>query len=142
MSVGKICTRSVVVVPIDMSVKEAARLMAGREVGTVVILDAERRPLGVVTDRDVAVRCVAEGRDPEATAVSEVMSSPMVCVDESTPIESALARMAGIYTRRLAVVDGFGRLVGILAMDDVLELLAEEMESVGRLLARSAPLRA
>jgi CBS domain-containing protein len=138
MSVGRICTRSVVVAPVDMTVRKAARLMVEHRVGTLVVLDPERRPSGLLTDRDVALRCVAEGRDPDATAVSDVMSSPAICVEESTPIESALSRMAGVSARRLVVTDSYGRLVGILAMDDVLELLAEEMESVGRLLARAS----
>jgi CBS domain-containing protein len=89
----------------------------------------------VLTDRDIALRCVAEGRDPETTAVAALMSAPALCVHESTPIESALARMAGAPARRLVVVDDAGQLVGILALDDVLELLAEEAASIGRLLA-------
>lgn len=66
------------------------------------------------------------------------MSAPVNCVHESTPIESALARKAGVHLRRLAVVDDEERLVGILALDDVLELLAEELTSVGKLLRRGA----
>ncbi|MEN8161390.1 MAG: CBS domain-containing protein, partial [Myxococcota bacterium] len=88
------------------------------------------------TDRDVALRCVAQARDPDTTPVGSVMSAPVTSVHESAPIESALERMAGAQARRLVVVDDEGRLVGILALDDVLELLAEEFTSVGRLLQR------
>jgi CBS domain-containing protein len=62
------------------------------------------------------------------------MSAPATCVHEATPIETALARMAGVRARRLVVVDDDGRLVGILALDDILELLAEELTSIGKLL--------
>jgi CBS domain-containing protein len=110
--------------------------MAGAEVGTVVVLGEDRKPLGILTDRDLAVRCVAEGRDPDATDVRSVMSAPVTRVHESTPIESALARMAGARARRLVVVDDEERLVGILALDDVLELLAEEATSIGKLLSQ------
>lgn len=131
--------REVVVAAPTDSVRDVAALMAEREVGTVVVVDAERRPLGVLTDRDVTVRCVARERDPDATPVSALMTAPMISVRESTPIETALERMEGIYARRLAVVDGDGRLAGILTLDDVLELLVEEAGSIGRLLAQRSP---
>jgi CBS domain-containing protein len=66
------------------------------------------------------------------------MSAPVTCVHESTPIETALARMVGAHARRLVVVDDDEQLVGILALDDVLELLAEELASVGKLLQQRA----
>jgi CBS domain-containing protein len=108
--------------------------MAAASVGTVVVLGEDRKPVGILTDRDVALRCVAQGRDPDATEVGSVMSVPVTCVHESTPIETALGRMAGVHARRLAVVDDDEGLVGILALDDVLELLADELTSVGKLL--------
>jgi CBS domain-containing protein len=113
--------------------------MAEHDVGTIVVVDAERRPVGVLTDRDIALRCVAQEKDPKATSVGSVMTAPIVSVSESTAIESALARMAGIHARRLAVVDAEDRLIGILAMDDVLELLIEEAELVGKILAKRHP---
>jgi CBS domain-containing protein len=114
--------------------------MREADVGTLLVVDDARRPIGVVTDRDVVLRCVAEGRDPETTALTTVMTAPVLCVLESTPIEEALRRMARIPARRLAVTDEAGRLVGILALHDVLELLVEEAEAIGRLLRRRPPL--
>jgi CBS domain-containing protein len=117
----------------DESVRAVARRMSDGDVGTVVVLGERDRPVGILTDRDLALRCIAQGRDPDATKVGEVMTSPVTCIHESTPIESALARMAGAHARRLVVVGDDERLVGILALDDVLELLAEELTSVGKL---------
>ena len=134
MSAGAICVRSVHVASPDESVKAVARRMAEANVGTVVVLGEHDRPLGVVTDRDIVLRCVARDRDPDATEVAEVMTAPVNCVYESTSIESALERMAGARTRRLAVVNDDERLVGILALDDVLDLLTEELAPVGKLL--------
>jgi len=136
MSVGTICVRSVQVASPEETVRAVTTRMAGSDVGTVVVMGEDRKPLGILTDRDVAIRCVAERRDPDATDVRSVMSVPVTCVHESTPIESALARMAGAHRQRLAVVDDAGRLVGILALDDVLELLAEEATSIGKLLTQ------
>lgn len=136
MSVGRICVRTVHVASADESVREAARRMREADVGTLVVVDDKRSPLGVVTDRDVALRCVAAGRDPDATPIAAVMTAPAQCVAEATAIEDALAHMAGNEARRLVVTDDAGRLAGILALDDVLELLAEEAAVIGRLLRR------
>jgi CBS domain-containing protein len=136
VSVGRICVRTVHVASAQESVREAARRMREADVGALVVVDGERRPVGVVTDRDVVLRCVAEGRDPDATPLASVMTAPVACVAESTAIEEALRRMAGASARRLAVTDAEGRLAGILALDDVLDLLVEESEAIGRLLRR------
>jgi CBS domain-containing protein len=138
MSVGAICVRSVQVASPDETVRAVTARMARADVGTVIVLGPDRKPVGILTDRDVALRCVAEGRDPETTDVASVMSVPVTCVHETTPIESALERMVGAHARRLAVVDDDHALVGILALDDALELLAEEAASVGKLLRRRA----
>jgi CBS domain-containing protein len=139
MSVGRICVREVVIVSPEDSLRDATALMAAKNVGTLVVTDRERRPLGILTDRDVALRCAAEGRDPGSTHVADVMTHPALSIPDSTPIETALGRMAGARARRLLVVDAEGRLVGLLALDDVLELLVEESALVGKILARRGP---
>ena len=136
MSAGAICTRLIQIMSPDDSVLEAARLMQKESVGTVIVVGDGRRPLGIVSDRDVTVRCVAEGRDPAGTTVRQLMTGPVAGVSETTPIEDALRRMASMQTRRLLVVDREGALVGVLSLDDVLELLAEEAVSIGRIVAR------
>ena len=110
MSAGALCVRSVHVASPGESVLEAAQRMREAGVGTLVVLDDKRRPVGILTDRDVAVRVVAERRDPAATRVSEAMTSPVQAVQESTPIEDAVARMEGAAIRRVAVTDADGRL--------------------------------
>lgn len=136
MSVGRICVRSVVVAEPDESVRDAARRMRSEEVGTLVVLDSEDRPEGILTDRDVVVRCVAEYEDPDAMPISAAMTGPVRTISEEAPVEDALSRMASGGTRRLVVTDDGERLVGVLALDDVLDLLAEEVETIGRLLGR------
>ena len=139
MSAGKICIRTVHVASSSESVREAARRMREAGVGTLIVVDEKQHPIGVVTDRDLVVRCIAEERDPDATELGAVMTAPVQCVLEATPIEEALRRMAGISARRLVVTDDEGRLAGILALDDVMELLVEEAEAIGRLLQRRRP---
>lgn len=115
--------------------------MREADVGALIVVDDKRNPLGIVTDRDLALRCLAEDRDPDETPVGTVMTAPAHCVPEATPIEEAIRRMAGIAARRLAVTDDEGKLAGILALDDVIELLMEEAESIGRLVQRRHPQR-
>ena len=110
--------------------------MVKESVGTLVVLGGDQRPAGFVTDRDLMFHCIAEGRDPAATAVATVMSAPVVTVPEDLPIEDALVRMAEAGVRRLAVVDAAGYLAGVLALDDVMELLAEESVTIGRIVGR------
>ena len=135
MSVGRICTRVVVTASPDESVAAAARRMAEHDVGTLAVLGEGGRPLGVVTDRDIVVYCVARGDDAARLQVREIMSGPPLLVRESTPIENALAEMAASRVRRLVVVGDRDELIGLLSVDDVLELLAEEAKSIGRLLS-------
>jgi len=139
MSVGRICTRTVATASSGESVMEVARRMAEYNVGTVVVVDASRKPVGIVTDRDIVLRSVARGHDAEDTPASVVMTREVRTVDESVPIEQALGTMAGAEARRLVVTGDEGKLVGVVSLDDILELLAEEAETIGRILRQEAP---
>lgn len=139
MSAGRICSRVAYTATPEESVTEAAERMEQQRVGTLVVLDDDKRPIGILTDRDVAIRCVARKLDPDDTTVSQVMTVPVSSVSEDTPIESALRTMAGSKVRRSLVVDSDGRLVGLLALDDVLELLVEEAGAIGDLIRAQAP---
>lgn len=148
MSVGRICSRSVVTVRAGESVLEAARRMAHHSVGTLVVTapgeeprEEAPHPIGILTDRDIVVRCVAQGLDPGASPVSAVMSVPVRFLHEDAAIEEALGVMSRGAMRRIVVTDAAGRLVGILSLDDVIELLVEEAGSIGRLLVQHAPTR-
>lgn len=134
MSIGRICTRTVAIASADEAVAAAARRMAEEDVGTVVVLGADGCPAGILTDRDVVLRVVARGLDPAATAIDAVMTRPVVAAHESTPIEDGLGRMARAGVRRLVVIGDDGRLIGVLALDDVLALLVEEAGAIGRVL--------
>ncbi len=133
MSVGRICTRVTHTATTNEPVRQGAKRMAEHGVGTVVVVDGARRPIGMLTDRDIAVRVVAPGLDPNQATIGEVMSKPVHSVVEETSIESAIRGMAGATVRHAVVTDAKGKLVGILALDDLLDLLAEEVEAVGAL---------
>jgi len=112
------------------TVREVADLMAHYAVGCVVVVDADRRPIGVVTDRDLCTRVIARRLDPVATAVSAVMTKPAQVARADEPLETVAARMRQAGVRRLPVVDD-GRLVGIVALDDLVATLGSELEWLG-----------
>lgn len=141
MSVGRICRREVHLADLDESVQTAAKRMRDRRVGTLLVCDPEGLPLGIVSDRDLCARVLADGRDPRRTKVSEVMTRDPVTVRASLPIEDALKQMRSLAVRRLPVVDDQDQLVGVLSLDDVLSLLAEEMREIGELVDRQEPVR-
>jgi CBS domain-containing protein len=141
MSAGRICSRVVATALPDEWVRVAANRMAAHEVGTLVVVNAKNshEVVGIVTDRDIAVRCVAAGLNPDQTPVSAIMTEPVRAIDQNMPIEHAILRMAEAGARRLVVTDKNDELVGILSLDDVVGLLAEEMAPIGRLLSRQEP---
>jgi CBS domain-containing protein len=100
------------------SIVEAAKLMKGEDSGIAPIVDGERL-VGVLTDRDIAIRVVAEGRDPRETRVEEIASQNLVTIDPQQGLDEALRLMAQHQVRRLPVVEEDGRLVGIVSQADV-----------------------
>jgi CBS domain-containing protein len=136
--IGRICSRVVVTATPGESVLTATRRMKEHNVGTVVVVSETTKPLAIVTDRDVALRCVAQELDAKNTPVSAIMTGEVKTVDESASIEQALRTMALAGTRRLVVTGELGVLRGILALDDVMELLTEEAENIGKLLRQAS----
>lgn len=102
----------------DQPIVDAARVMRDENVGLVPVVDGDRL-VGTVTDRDIAIRVVAEQQDPGSTQVQEIASTDLVTVDPQQGLDEALRLMAQHQVRRLPVVEEDGRLVGIVAQADV-----------------------
>ncbi len=136
MSAGRICSRIMATASPDESIRAAAARMAEYDVGTLVVLKENRgsHAVGMITDRDIAIRCVAEKRNADDARVSEIMTTPVVSVSDDMPVEEALVKMADAGTRRLIVTGEGGRVAGILTLDDVLDLLTRETAAIQRLL--------
>jgi CBS domain-containing protein len=117
----------------------AAQRMHARKVGTLVVLDGDQLPVGIVTDRDLVVRVLAEGLDAWHTTVRQAMSPVPASVSEETSIVDALRIMQGGPFRRVLVVDESEKLVGILSVDDVLVSLTDELTAIGKLLFAESP---
>jgi CBS domain-containing protein len=139
MTIGYLCQREVDTAEESETVHSAAQRMETRCVGSLVILDGQGRPLGIVTDRDIALRVVGEGRDMEQTTVEGIMTRAPRTVCERASIGEALARMSSENVRRLPVVDDDERLIGMVCLDDVLKLHAREFKSIAALIEATSP---
>ncbi len=141
MTAGGLCSRAVVTALPSESVRAAARRMAEHDVGTVVVVepDAGSHAIGILTDRDIVIRCVARDGDPDIMPVTKVMSTPVQTVGEDAAIEDAVSKMAVAGTRRLIVTGKDHPMVGILSLDDVLDLLSLDAHSIGHLVEKQNP---
>ena len=117
-TIREVMTSKLCSIDTDKSVAYAAKMMRDEDVGIAPIVEGDRL-VGVLTDRDIAVRVVAEGRDPEQVKVTEVASRDVVTLDPQQDLDEALRLMARHQVRRLPVVEEDGRLVGVLAQADV-----------------------
>jgi CBS domain-containing protein len=102
----------------DATVLQAAQVMNEHKVGSVVVLD-EGRLVGIFTERDVLLRIVTEQRDPASTSVGEVMTQEVACCGPDTTIDEARGAMKNRRVRHLPVLDGEGRLCGLISIGDL-----------------------
>lgn len=139
MAIYEICVPHVVHSPRDTTIQEAAQYMRRHHVGDLVVTDRVNGitiPVGIVTDRDIVLSVVAPGLDPKAITVGDIMNDNLVTIRGELGLMDALQKMRVHGVRRIPVVRESGELVGILTLDDLLGLLAEEMGEVSKLIAR------
>ncbi|MHB8810836.1 MAG: CBS domain-containing protein [Desulfobulbaceae bacterium] len=141
MSTGEFCTREVVITEKDSSILEVAQLMRTFHVGDVVVVEhrgEQAVPLGIITDRDIVVELIAQEVNLGSVTVGDIMSYDLLSVREDEGIWEVLLQMCDRGVRRIPVVNEEGGLEGILALDDMIELLAEELTLLAKI-ARSGP---
>ena len=133
MSAGEYCNREVVVVLKSEPVSEAISLMRSHHVGDVVVVETTAtgaKPVGILTDRDIVLEILAEGVDLGAVSIGDVMSYELVTVTEDTKLIDTIKLMRDKGVRRIPVVNQQGELQGLLTVDDILELLAEQLTDI------------
>src|SRR5215203_4271856 len=116
--IREVMTSKVCSIDAEKPVAYAAKMMRDEDVGLAPIVEGDRL-VGTLTDRDIAIRVVAEGRDPESTKVRDVASTDLVTVDPQQDLDDALRLMAQHQVRRIPVIEEDGRLVGVVAQADV-----------------------
>jgi CBS domain-containing protein len=136
MTIGEICNREVIVIQRDETIQEAAKLMRQFHVGAIIVIDKPNGgtvPVGVITDRDLVVEVMATELDETVITVGDILTPELFVVTENTAIDEAIELMRKKTVRRLPVVDDSGELIGILTLDDALQLLAEQLLDLAKL---------
>jgi CBS domain-containing protein len=142
MSVGDLCSRDTVVAQRVTTLVEAARMMRERHVGCLVVVEespAGQLPVGVITDRDLVTAVLARDVEVHALRVDDVASDEPVIIREKASLPDALALMQAKGVRRVIVADEAGLLQGVLALDDVIEAVAEQMQAISKALTSGRP---
>ena len=141
MLIDALLETDVATVDRDHTALRAARLMKEKNVGTVVVIDEKRRPVGMLTDRDIAVKIVGEGRSAE-TPVDEIMSHPVFAVSRDALVFDTLREMARRHVHRMPVIDSETKaLIGVVHAEDALLLLTSELANVAEVVANPRPTR-
>ena len=117
MKISEVMTRDVATVRADQTAQEAATFMLQGDAGSIPVTEGDRL-IGMITDRDIAVRGVAKGHGPD-TPVRDLMSEGLVCAREDDDIEEVASRMSEAQVRRLPVIDQSENLVGIVSLGDL-----------------------
>lgn len=134
MSLCMLGNRHPITAPPTASALDVARLMHDRDVGSIVIVDG-RKPVGIVTDRDIVLRLVRHGRDAGKTTIKEIMSHPVVSgLDDMECLEAA-TRMREHHLRRLPIVNAVGEIVGIVTFDDLVHHVGRESQELSEIIA-------
>jgi CBS domain-containing protein len=141
LRIGEICTREVVYCGRDASVLEVAQLMRNHHVGDLIVAetgDGWLEALGIVTDRDLVVKVLAEGVAAETLTAGDLMTRDLVTGAEAESVHEAIERMRTEGVRRLPITGADGVLVGVLSADDVTEFLAEELTGLAHIAPRQS----
>lgn len=139
MLLGEYCNRDVIIISKTESTRTAARLMREYHVGDLVVVDEKAGsniPVGILTDRDIVVELLALDVDLDSVAVGDAMSFELVTAKEDDDIQTSIDSMRAKGVRRLPVVDNEGSLVGILTVDDLIDVFASQLSDLARSISR------
>lgn len=114
------------------SITYVAQLMKEKEAGTVLVIN-QNQPVGMVTDRDIALRCIHENKDPKKTPVEEIMSQPVQVITDDASILDMIEAMANAKVRRICLVDSNNTALGVVSISDVFELLTYELSRLSEI---------
>ena len=136
IAVEEIMSKNPLLLPPETTVLESAKIMARRNVSTIIVVD-DGNPVGIVTDRDFVTKVIAEGLDPEVTKLREIMSNPIIMIPSDESVSAAAKVMSRRRIRKLPVIKD-GKIVGILSENDIVKIspdliaLAKEYAEIHR----------
>ncbi|WP_455201329.1 CBS domain-containing protein [Kaarinaea lacus] len=133
MFIGEICNRNVIIATGDTSVTELAQLMREHHVGSIIIIEQQNEcniPVGIITDRDLVIELLSKDVDTKSISASDIMSTDLVTIRESNHVYDTLKLMRGKGIRRMPVVNDENVLIGILTVDDLLDVVISELDDI------------
>ncbi len=139
MPIGELCNRAVVFATRKTSITEAAQLMRQYHVGDLVVMDLikdKRVPVGIVTDRDIVIEIIGESLSVDDFTVGDIMSQQLISVPETEGVIETIRLMRANGIRRIPVINEEGGLAGIISVDDMMDLLAEELTELAKVAPR------
>ena len=137
LKVIDMAVQKVAVITPEKSIRESARQMRVEHVGSLVVVDQDGKPIGMLTDRDITIEGVARGVDVDQTTVRDLMTAPVVTATESEGMVTALARMREFGIRRLPIIDSEGKLVGVVTNSNLIKELSELLDGLVRNISSS-----
>lgn len=138
MSLREFCGRRVISVSPRSNITDACHLMARNNVGCMVVQE-DGEICGILTDRDIALKVAGESRDARQTKVGEVMTPNPVCISVDSNLHELTRLMHAHHVRRVPIVDGGKIALGIVTLDDLINMLGNEMFEIGRTVSESVP---
>ncbi|MFH2124461.1 MAG: CBS domain-containing protein [Pseudomonadota bacterium] len=139
MPIGELCNRAVVFATRKTTITEAAQLMRQYHVGDLVVMDMvkdKRVPVGIVTDRDIVIEIIGDSLSVDDFTVGDIMSRQLISVPENAGVIETIRLMRAHGIRRIPVINEAGGLAGIISVDDMMDLLAEELTELARVAPR------
>ncbi len=138
MTIGSHCKHIVITAAKDTSVFDVAKLMKKHNIGNIVVVDETNggMPIGILTDRDIAMRIVADEVDPKRLTVGDAMSQDLLVLHEHQHIQEAVDMMCAKSVRRAPVVDKNNKIIGITTVDDLLLLFSDQLGSLAKLVRK------
>jgi len=137
MSLREFCKRPVVTISPRDTILEACRLLEARNIGCLVAQE-NGKVSGILTDRDIALKVTGERKDPQLTKVGEIMTQNPIRISVDKNIHDLTNLMHAHHVRRVPIVDGGDKALGIVTMDDLIALLADEMSDLGKTVSEGA----
>ena len=137
MFAGEYCNRDVVIIGKDDSIVKAAKLMREHHVGDVIVVEirnGERTPIGILTDRDIVVSVIAEEVNLNDILISDIFTYKLITANENSDLMSTIKRMRINGIRRIPIVNQAGGLVGILSIDDILDVITEQLMDIDQII--------
>jgi CBS domain-containing protein len=131
MSLQKFCERPVVTISPEQNIVEACQLMREKNVGCVIAVEGEKLR-GILTDRDIALKVTAEKKDPQQMKVRDIMTANPTRIAVSKTLHDLTALMHSHHVRRVPIVDGGDKVMGMITLDDLLILLGQELADIGQ----------